>query len=153
MQVKGAPLTPRTLPDSLGPVRDLRGSVTETRTIIFSEGEVRGKDVLYVNGKSFDPDRVDTRVQLGAVELWTIENESDELHDFHIHQGGFQLAEVNGKPQPLDGYYDTVNLPIRGEIKVIIPFTDPLMVGKFVYHCHLLAHEDKGMMATIVVAR
>ena len=153
MQVKGAPLTPRTLPDSLGPVRDLRGSVTETRTIIFSEGEVGGHDVFYMNGKSFDPDRVDTKVQLGAVEMWTIENESDELHDFHIHQGGFQLAEVNGVPQPLDGYYDTVNVPVRGEIKIIIPFTDSTAVGKFVYHCHLLSHEDKGMMATIEVTR
>ena len=103
--------------------------------------------------QTFDPNRIDTRVKLGAVEEWTIRNESDELHDFHIHQGRFQLVEVNGKPQPLDGYYDTVNLPLRGEIKVIIPFTDSSMVGKFVYHCHLLAHEDKGMMATIEVTR
>jgi suppressor of ftsI len=61
--------------------------------------------------------------------------------------------EVNGVPQPLDGYYDTINVPIRGEIKIIIPFTDSTDVGKFVYHCHLLSHEDKGMMATIEVTR
>ncbi len=64
-----------------------------------------------------------------------------------MHQTGFQLVGVNGVPQPLDGYYDTVNVPVRGEIKIIIPFTDPVMVSKFVYHCHLLSHEDKGMMA------
>lgn len=151
MQVEGAALTPRTLPDALLPVDDLRGKVTGRRTIVFSEGEVGGQDVFYVNGKPFDPNRVDTRVRLGAVEMWTIKNESDELHDFHIHQGGFQLVEVNGVPQPLDGYYDTVNVPVRGEIKVIIPFTEPTDVGKFVYHCHLLSHEDKGMMATIEV--
>jgi FtsP/CotA-like multicopper oxidase with cupredoxin domain len=85
------------------------------------------------------------------LEEWTIQNQSDELHDFHIHQGGFQLVEINGVPQRLDGYYDTVNLPVRGEIKIVIPFTDPTSVGKFVYHCHLLSHEDKGMMATIEV--
>jgi FtsP/CotA-like multicopper oxidase with cupredoxin domain len=109
--------------------------------------------VEFIDGKTFDPNRIDTRVRLGAVEEWTIRNESDELHDFHIHQGSFQLVEVNGKPQPLDGYYDTINLPMRSEIKIIIPFTDPTMLGKFVYHCHLLAHEDKGMMATIEVTR
>jgi suppressor of ftsI len=151
MQVEGAAVTPRTLPDALLPLEDLRGKVTGNRTIVLSEGEVQGRDVYYVNGKPFDPNRVDTRVRLGAVEAWTIKNESDELHDFHIHQGGFQLVEVNGVPQPLDGYYDTVNVPLRGEIKIIIPFTDSTMVGRFVYHCHLLSHEDKGMMATIEV--
>ncbi|MFL5402810.1 MAG: multicopper oxidase family protein [Gemmatimonadales bacterium] len=152
MQVEGAPVPQRILPDALLPVPDLRSQVTGSRTIVFSEGEVGGQDIFYVNGKTFDPSRVDTRVRLGAVEEWTIKNESDELHDFHIHQGGFQLVEVNGVPQPLDGYYDTVNLPVRGQIKVIIPFTDPTDVGKFVYHCHLLSHEDKGMMATIEVS-
>jgi FtsP/CotA-like multicopper oxidase with cupredoxin domain len=153
MQVEGDALTPRTLPSTLLPVQDLRGTVTGQRTIVLSEGEVRGADVFYINGKSFDPARVDTRVRLGAVEEWTIENESDELHDFHIHQGGFQLVEVNGVPQLLDGYYDTINVPVRGEIKIIVPFTDSTDVGKFVYHCHLLSHEDKGMMATIQVAQ
>ena len=152
MEVNGEPVAPRTLPDALLPVTDLRGKVTGERTIVLSEGEVEGRDVFYMNGKSFDPSRVDTRVRLGAVEAWTIRNESDELHDFHIHQGGFQLAEVNGAPQPLDGYYDTVNVPVRGEIRIIIPFTDSTAVGRFVYHCHLLAHEDKGMMATIDVS-
>jgi hypothetical protein len=42
------------------------------------------------------------------------------LHDFPMHQTGFQLVAVNGVPQPLDGYYDTVNVPARGEIKIII---------------------------------
>jgi FtsP/CotA-like multicopper oxidase with cupredoxin domain len=153
MQVGGKALTPRAVPGALLPVDDLRGKVTGTRTIVLSEGEVGSKDVFYVNGKPFDPNRVDTRVRLGAVEAWTIKNESDELHDFHVHQGGFQLVEVNGVPQPLDGYYDTVNVPVRGEIKIIIPFTDSTDVGKFVYHCHLLSHEDKGMMATIEVTR
>ena len=153
VQVEGPGVTPRTLPATLLPVQDLRRRVTGQRTVVFSEGETRDGDVFYIDGKTFDPNRTDTRVRLGAIEEWTIRNESDELHDFHIHQTGFQLVEVNGVPQPLDGYYDTVNVPVRGEIKIIIPFTDPVMVGKFVYHCHLLSHEDKGMMATIEVTR
>jgi FtsP/CotA-like multicopper oxidase with cupredoxin domain len=153
LRVEGRAVPPRALPTTLLPVKDLRGSVTGRRTVVFSEAERPGGDVFLIDGKMFDPDRIDTRVRLGAVEEWTIRNESDELHDFHIHQGGFQLVEVNGRPQSLDGYYDTVNVPVRGEIKIIIPFTDLGMVGKFVYHCHMLSHEDKGMMATIEVTR
>jgi FtsP/CotA-like multicopper oxidase with cupredoxin domain len=153
LRVEGRAVPPRALPATLLPVKDLRGSVTGRRTVVFSEEERPGGDAFLIDGKMFDPDRIDTRVRLGAVEEWTIRNESDELHDFHIHQGGFQLVEVNGKPQLLDGYYDTANVPVRGEIKIIIPFTDPGIVGKFVYHCHMLSHEDKGMMATIEVAR
>jgi FtsP/CotA-like multicopper oxidase with cupredoxin domain len=151
VRVEGEAVAPRTLPTTLLPVTDLRGKVTGHRTVVFSE--TPDGDVQMIDGKTFDPNRIDTRVRLGAVEEWTIRNESDELHDFHLHQGSFQLVEVDGKRQPLDGYYDTVNLPIRSEIKIIVPFTDPLMVGKFVYHCHLLSHEDKGMMATIEVTR
>ena len=110
-------------------------------------------DTLFIDGRTFEPSRTDTRVKLGAVEEWTIRNESGELHDFHIHQTHFQVTEVNGVPEPFDGYRDIVNVPVHGEVKVIIPFTDPVIVGRFVYHCHLLSHEDKGMMATIEVAR
>jgi len=149
MRVAGAAVTPIALPERLLPVPDLRGAVTGRRTIVFSE--TADGDTLFIDGRTFDPGRTDTRVRLGAVEEWTIRNESDELHDFHIHQTHFQVTEVNGVRQPFVGYQDIVNVPVRGAVKVIIPFTDPVIVGRFVYHCHLLAHEDKGMMATIEV--
>ena len=149
MQVMGAAVTPIALPEQLLPVADLRGAVTGRRTIVFSE--TADGDTLFIDGRTFDPGRTDTRVRLGAVEEWTIRNESDELHDFHIHQTHFQVTAVNGVRQPFVGYQDIVNVPVRGAVKVIIPFTDPVIVGRFVYHCHLLAHEDKGMMATIEV--
>jgi len=151
VHVAGPAVTPIALPEQLLPVADLRGAVTGRRTIVFSETE--DGDTLFIDGRTFDPGRTDTRVKLGAVEEWTIRNESDELHDFHIHQTRFQVTEVDGVPQPFVGYQDIVNVPVRGAVKVIIPFTDPVIVGRFVYHCHLLAHEDKGMMATIEVTR
>jgi FtsP/CotA-like multicopper oxidase with cupredoxin domain len=149
VRVAGAAVTPVALPEKLLPVADLRGAVTGRRRIVFSETE--DGDTLFIDGRTFDPGRTDTRVKLGAVEEWTIRNESGELHDFHIHQTHFQVTEVNGAPQPFDGYQDIVNVPVHGEVKVIIPLTDPVIVGRFVYHCHLLSHEDKGMMATIEV--
>jgi FtsP/CotA-like multicopper oxidase with cupredoxin domain len=149
VHVSGAAVTPIALPERLLPVVDLRGAVTGRRTIVFSE--TANGDTLFIDGRTFDPTRTDARVTLGAVEQWTIRNESGELHDFHIHQTPFQVVEVNGVPQPFAGYQDIVNVPVHGAVKVIIPFTDPVIVGRFVYHCHLLSHEDKGMMATIEV--
>ncbi len=149
VRVEGAATPPLALPERLFPVADWRGHITGRRTIVFSEAD--DGNTFFVDGRTFDPSRIDTRVRLGAVEEWTIRNESGELHDFHIHQTHFQVTEVNGVPQPFVGYQDIVNLPIHGAVKVVIPFTDPVIVGKFVYHCHLLSHEDRGMMATIVV--
>ncbi len=150
VRVAGAAIRPLALPERLLPVADLRGRITGRRTIVFSESA--DGDTFFVDRRTFDPSRVDTRVKLGAIEEWTIRNESEELHDFHIHQTHFQVTEVNGVPQPFVGYQDIVNLPIHSAVKLIIPFTDPAIVGTFVYHCHLLAHEDGGMMATIVVS-
>jgi FtsP/CotA-like multicopper oxidase with cupredoxin domain len=149
VRVEGAAVPPLALPKQLLPVADLRRHITDRRTIVFSESA--DGDTFFVDGRTFDPNRTDTRVTLGAIEEWTIRNESGELHDFHIHQTHVQVTEVNGVPQRFDGYQDIVNVPVHGEVKVIVPFTDPTIVGRFVYHCHLLSHEDKGMMATIEV--
>jgi len=151
VRVEGPPATPVVLPPALLPVEDLRGKVTNRRTIVLSES--KDGNTMFIDGKSFDPNRTDIRVKLGAIEEWTIRNVADELHTFHIHQGPFQLTQINGVPQPADDHRDIVDVPIRGEVKVIIPFTNPLIVGRFVFHCHILSHEDKGMMATIEVTQ
>jgi FtsP/CotA-like multicopper oxidase with cupredoxin domain len=149
VRVAGSPVTPVVLPPALLPVEDLRGKITNRRTFVLSES--KDGDTFFIDGKTFDMNRTDTRVKLGAIEEWTIRNIANELHTFHIHQGAFQLTEINGVPQPPDDHRDVVDVPIGGEVKVVIPFTDPVIVGRFVYHCHLLSHEDKGMMATIEV--
>ena len=119
------------------------------RLVSFSEDPVTG--LFFINHTTFDHNRVDVRVPLGAIEEWTIRNASDELHIFHIHQVAFQVVSINGKPQPFDGLVDTVKVPIHGEVKVRIAFTDPAIVGRFMFHCHILEHEDKGMMSQIEV--
>ena len=129
-------------------------AIARRRTFVFSE--TADGDTFFVDGKQFDPRRVDTQVRLGDVEEWTIENTSGEVHAFHVHQTDFLVTEIDGRPQPPNGLHDTVNLPIArngrpGRVKITIPFTDPHIVGKFVYHCHILEHEDGGMMATLQV--
>jgi FtsP/CotA-like multicopper oxidase with cupredoxin domain len=109
------------------------------------------EEVYMINDKTYDHRRIDTRVRLGSVEEWTIRNETQDMHVFHIHQVHFQVVSINGQAQPFDRLLDTVRVPEMGEVVVRIAFTDPRIVGRFVYHCHVLKHEDKGMMANIEV--
>jgi FtsP/CotA-like multicopper oxidase with cupredoxin domain len=94
----------------------------------------------------------------GTVEDWVIENRSKELHAFHIHQLHFLLLEYLGQPVNEDFLRDTVNVPYYDgrslaypSVRLRMDFRDPNTVGMFVYHCHLLEHEDKGMMGSIRV--
>ena len=94
----------------------------------------------------------------GAVEDWTIENQAPEVHEFHMHQIHFMLLAVNGVPVPPEQrqFYDTFQVPYWDQIgpypsiKVRMDFRGPV-AGDFVYHCHILQHEDAGMMAIIRV--
>jgi FtsP/CotA-like multicopper oxidase with cupredoxin domain len=97
-------------------------------------------------------------VQQGTVEDWIVENRSGELHDFHIHQLHFLLIDYMGKPVNENFLRDTVNVPYNTgrsltypSVRLRMDFRDPNIVGTFVYHCHILEHEDKGMMGAIRV--
>jgi FtsP/CotA-like multicopper oxidase with cupredoxin domain len=105
-------------------------------------------DGFTIDGKEFDPDRVDTRVRLGTIEEWTIVNTSPMDHPFHLHVWFQQVvardgAPVGGSPQ----WLDTVNVPARGSVAVRVRLTD--FPGRSVYHCHILDHEDLGMMGIV----
>jgi FtsP/CotA-like multicopper oxidase with cupredoxin domain len=96
--------------------------------------------------------------QQGTVEDWIIENRSSELHAFHIHQLHFLLLQYLGQNVHEDFLRDTVNVPYftgralaYPSVRVRMDFRDPNTIGMFPYHCHLLEHEDKGMMGTIRV--
>jgi FtsP/CotA-like multicopper oxidase with cupredoxin domain len=97
-------------------------------------------------------------VRQGDVEEWTIENRSRELHAFHIHQIHFELEDWNGVPVDEPFLRDTINVPYWDgtstnypSVKLKMDFRDPRIIGTFVYHCHLLEHEDGGMMGTVRV--
>jgi len=97
-------------------------------------------------------------VKQGDVEDWIIENRSTELHAFHIHQIHFELLEYSGMVVNEPFLRDTINVPYYNgrslqypSVRLRMDFRDPNTVGTFVYHCHLLEHEDGGMMGTIRV--
>jgi FtsP/CotA-like multicopper oxidase with cupredoxin domain len=92
-------------------------------------------------------------VRVGTYQHWRIVNETGELHPFHIHQVHFLAYAENGAPLAHPAWLDTVNVPYRGSVDVILDFTDPVIKGMSVFHCHLLNHEDKGMMAKILFTK
>jgi FtsP/CotA-like multicopper oxidase with cupredoxin domain len=144
----GTPMVPAALPASFAPMEDLAGApIAARRTIVFSE-DAAGT-VFYVNGKVFDPTRVDVRSRLNTVEEWTVRNTSDEQHSFHLHTNAFQVMSIDGRPNHALSWQDTVTVPTRGQVTVRMRFTD--FTGKTVYHCHILNHEDKGMMAVLEI--
>lgn len=118
---------------------------------------------ITVDGKIpalFDPQSnvPDIVAKQGSVEDWIIENRSNELHAFHIHQLHFLLLDYLGKPVSEPFLRDTVNVPYYKDNMLVYPsvrlrmdFRDPNTVGTFLYHCHLLEHEDGGMMGLIRV--
>jgi FtsP/CotA-like multicopper oxidase with cupredoxin domain len=78
-----------------------------------------------------------------------IRNTSAQVHPFHIHVNPFQVIAVNGQPVEAPSYEDTANLPALGSITMRTRFLD--FPGNYVYHCHILMHEDNGMMGIIEV--
>ena len=88
-------------------------------------------------------------MRLGTTEEWVIRNTSDQVHPFHIHVNPFQMVAIDDQPVIAHGYADTVNLPRLGSVTMRTRFLD--FPGKYVYHCHILMHEDNGMMAVIEV--
>lgn len=153
---RGAPVTPIALPSQFPVVRDLRdGPIDVRRTVTFAD--TASPDVFTINGRPYDHHCIDTVVRLGDVEEWTILNTSREAHVFHIHQIDFQVTAINGVPQPFVGHQDTIHLPpavddaTPSSVTAILPFDDPVIVGEFVYHCHIVQHADLGMMANVLV--
>jgi suppressor of ftsI len=128
--------------------------VARRRTLEYSRTPDR--HTFMIDGHVMDENRVDQTVTLGAIEEWTIVNSDQQYHSFHIHQTGFLVLEINGVHQNEDSLRDTFSVPPAtadgpGVLRVMIPFTDPVIVGRFVYHCHAVDHEDKGMMGIIQV--
>jgi FtsP/CotA-like multicopper oxidase with cupredoxin domain len=89
-------------------------------------------------------------VKIGTYQHWRIINEAREMHPFHIHQVHFLTYKENGRAVARPVWLDTVNVPARSNVDVAIDFTSPLIRGMAVFHCHILNHEDKGMMAKVL---
>ncbi|HET6330424.1 MAG TPA: multicopper oxidase domain-containing protein [Holophagaceae bacterium] len=113
----------------------------------------RGSDGT-INGKRFDRHRMDERVKAGAWEVWTVTNHAaDVAHPFHVHGIQFRVLDRNTGPLlPNDqGWKDTVNIVPHETVRLLLHFDK--QSGAYMYHCHILEHEDMGMMGTYEVGK
>jgi FtsP/CotA-like multicopper oxidase with cupredoxin domain len=109
------------------------------------------KQGFYINGQKFDMSSGPMlTVDVGSLQHWRVTNLTHEVHPFHIHQVHFLTYAVDGKPVKDPVWLDTVNVPYGSEVELVMDFTDPIIRGMSLFHCHLLNHEDKGMMAKIL---
>ncbi|MEO7368310.1 MAG: multicopper oxidase family protein [Gemmatimonadaceae bacterium] len=137
-----APVASYQIPSTLRaiPVLDTL-KATQTRFFALGQG--------IINGKTMDMKRVDTRVKLGATEIWQIENIVGMDHPFHLHGFRFQILDRNGVPEKDRRWKDTVNVPKHETVRFVVKFDD--FPGMWMYHCHILDHEDHGMMGILQV--
>ena len=156
--VGGAP-QPMSLPTTLppGPLPAIRDAeLTGTRGMTFSarmpEADSAGhwqEFSFLIDGRHFDHARIDQRVRLGAVEEWTVTNLHVHSHVFHIHTNPFQVTKINGRPEPRLLWRDTAIVPRQGSLTFRSRFLD--YTGKFMLHCHMMNHEELGMMQMVEV--
>jgi FtsP/CotA-like multicopper oxidase with cupredoxin domain len=111
-------------------------------------------DQTSINDASMQMERVDEVVQLGDTEIWEVRNEDGAPHSFHVHDVQFQVLDIDGQAPPpeLSGWKDTVYVAPGSRLRLIMRFSDYAdPVWPYMFHCHVLDHEDSGMMGQFLV--
>ncbi len=137
-----SPMTPPALPSVMRTVAALDTSRASARRVIVLSQEL-------INGKTMDMNRVDIRSRLGATEIWEIDNVVTMDHPFHLHGFQFQILDRDGIPEPYRSWKDVVNVRKHQVVHIVVRFDD--FPGKWMFHCHILDHEDHGMMGILEV--
>jgi bilirubin oxidase len=158
VRAQGAAVAPVALPTTLRTVAALPAAGAFQRFVLGPSRMMDGQmgmtmGAFTINGLSFDPLRIDATSRVGAVELWEVANPTSMDHPFHLHGTQFQVVErVSGglaRPAPWLAWKDTVNVArgetVRFKVRQSLP-------GVRMYHCHILEHEDQGMMGTLSVS-
>lgn len=152
IKVAGMPVIPRRLPKKLVPYNDFRNAkIDKVRTLTFSEGGTSENTTFLLDGKQFNPNVVSQVMELGTTEEWHLVNKSGETHPFHIHVNPYQVISVNGIDVDRKGYDDTFPVPAQSTVVIRTKYKD--FEGKYVLHCHILFHEDNGMMQVVEVVK
>jgi len=152
---------PSTIPSGLVTLPRLATPKTVTRTFYLgSTGGMGGgmgggpSGMLTINGKSMNMAVINETIPVNTVELWEVRNNMMMDHNFHIHATHFQLVSRNGGAVPANeqGFKDTVYIPPGESVQFVVQMTDYIdAISPYMYHCHILEHEDAGMMGQFVV--
>ena len=135
-----------TVPATLRPFTPLSASAVSVRRT-FTIAESNG--MWTFNGKMYDPNRIDANVALGATEEWTFQNRSGQDHPIHMHDINFQVVSGASTGGPNSEWKETINVPSWSSVTVRAQFPD--FTGIYMFHCHILEHEDHMLMAQFKV--
>lgn len=159
INVVGATANPiMTIPTTLASFTPLLEADADiTRNLTFTSdgqmGDLSGP--FLINGSTFDMDVINYTIPLNNTEIWSLTNQTPIAHPFHIHDVQFFILDINGNPPPpeLQGYNDVVMVPGgMGNVRFIAQFTEHTSdTVPYMYHCHMLTHEDDGMMGQFLV--
>jgi len=143
-----------TVPVSLTTINRLQESQVNRHRSFVLEMKIFGKMKMKINGQNMDINRIDETVKLNDIEIWEIINDCDLPHPFHVHDIQFLILTINGSPPPENerGWKDTVLVKAHEKVRIISKFdvySDPKL--PYMYHCHILEHEDAGMMGQFIV--
>ncbi len=134
------------------------GSATAFKTLIFTPvnmGPTAIQGPFLINNTSFDPGVINYSIPEDNIELWTLTNQSPIAHPFHIHAIQFYVTEINGAAPPLNqqGRKDVILVPAQQTVKFITKFDDFCDAEfPYMYHCHMMTHEDDGMMGQFIIS-
>lgn len=126
-----------------------------TRTFGLTAQPMMSMTNFFINGLKFEMDKINFELEIGKTEVWTLTNSTMMAHPFHVHGLSFYVLSVNGAAPPanLKGRKDVVTVPpMQGSVKIAVrfdDFADPMV--PYMYHCHILSHEDTGMMGQFLV--
>lgn len=159
IQVEGTPQALIQIPNYTIPIENLRtAKVDRRREFDLSENTTLNK--FFINERVFNENHVDATPLTGTVEEWVFRNYAQEMHPIHTHVNDMQVLSINGVEQPFYSQVDTHGIPsavpdangklIPGEVVIRTRFRE--FIGPYVFHCHILSHEDNGMMTVINVS-
>jgi FtsP/CotA-like multicopper oxidase with cupredoxin domain len=152
VRIAGEASPPGELPTEWASFSDIpTDESTPVRSLELSEREATNEDeapAFFINGAAF-PDIPPIAAESGAIEVWDFQNMSEMDHPMHLHGMFFQVLEAEGAPPLARGFKDTVNVKSHGAVRVAVRFGEP---GRWMYHCHILEHVERGMMGELVLS-
>jgi FtsP/CotA-like multicopper oxidase with cupredoxin domain len=142
-------VAPLPLPAQLLPVEPLPAPI-RSRRFVLNHGMAPGMGMVFlINGRPYEHHRIDTSVRLGDTEEWELVNEGVMDHPFHVHINPFQVISRDGRPEPFRAWKDVVLVRAGETVRIRTRFAD--FAGRTVYHCHILDHEERGMMGVLEI--
>lgn len=144
-----------TMPTVLNQAQAWSTAGADARTLLMTAQPMMSMDNFFINGVKYDHDVINFFTDLGKTEVWTLTNRTMMAHPFHVHGNSFYVLDINGAAPPahMRGKKDVVMVPpMNTSVRIVTRFenfADPQM--PFMYHCHILSHEDHGMMGQFIV--